>query len=169
VSNFIVADTSVLLNFLKIDRMDLIGRFPLRFLVTDHVATEVTNPQHQACYAAAIAAGHLDTCSVTDIAEVKTFARLTREGRLGSGERAAIAVALRRRYPLAIDDNKAVGRALREAGMAGARLTVLRTADVMVSLIRAGVIQIAEADTIRVDWERNHRFQIKAASFRDLL
>ena len=42
-SVIIVADTSVLINFLKIDRMDLIGRFPQRFLATDHVAAEISD------------------------------------------------------------------------------------------------------------------------------
>lgn len=40
-SPIIVADTSVLINFLRIDRMDLIGLFPRRFLATDHVAQEI--------------------------------------------------------------------------------------------------------------------------------
>src|ERR1700722_7633689 len=33
----IVSDTSVLINFLKIDRLDLLGNCSLHFLVTDHV------------------------------------------------------------------------------------------------------------------------------------
>ena len=34
-------DTSVLINFLCIDRMDLIARHSHQFIVTDHVAAEV--------------------------------------------------------------------------------------------------------------------------------
>jgi hypothetical protein len=85
---------------------------------------------------------------------------------LGAGECSAIAVAIRRRYPIAIDDNRAVKRAIREVG---AKLEVVRTADVMVRLIRAGVLDIATADRIKDDWELHHRFKIKADSFRDLL
>jgi hypothetical protein len=85
---------------------------------------------------------------------------------LGAGECSAIAVAIRRRYPIAIDDNRAVKRAIREVG---AKLEVVRTADVMVRLIRAGVLDIATADRIKVDWELHYRFKIKADSFRDLL
>jgi hypothetical protein len=39
-SAIVVADTSVLVNFLRIDRMDLIGHHPQRFLATDHVDAE---------------------------------------------------------------------------------------------------------------------------------
>lgn len=46
----VVADTSVLVNFLRIDRMDLIGAHPASFIVTDHVAIEIadTYPDQQA-------------------------------------------------------------------------------------------------------------------------
>lgn len=37
-------DTSVLLNFLAVDRVDLLSRHPaLRFIVTDHVRGEITD------------------------------------------------------------------------------------------------------------------------------
>ena len=45
----IVADTSVLINFLRVDRMDLIARHSHRFLVTDHVAAEVTDFYGEGC------------------------------------------------------------------------------------------------------------------------
>ena len=168
-SAIVVADTSVILNFLRIDRLDLLGSFPRRFLATEHVAAEITRPEQQARYAAAVVAGEVDTCIVTDPAEVALFARLHQGGRLGAGECAAIAVALLRGHALAIDDNKAVGRAVREAGLAAARLDILRTPDVMVGLIRAGVLDVAAADAIKAEWEAHHRFRIKATSFQELL
>ena len=50
----VVADTSVLINFLRIDRMDLIAAHPASFIATDHVAAEIadTYPEQQARYAA---------------------------------------------------------------------------------------------------------------------
>jgi len=170
-SVIIVADTSVLINFLKIDRMDLIGRSPRRFLATDHVAAEIADgyPDQQNRYAAAVAAGLLDTCTVVDPAELELFVRLGPGERLGAGECSAIAVALTRGHPIAMDDNRAVNRALRESKIAGARLDVHRTPDIMIALIRAGVISIDDADRIKEDWAAHHRFRIKAASFQDLL
>lgn len=167
-SAIVVADTSVLINFLRIDRMDLIVLYPRRFLVTDHVESEIAEayPDQQARYVAAIAAGQMDVCSVTDPDEVELFLRLRPGNRLGAGECSAIAVAMKRQHGLAIDDNKAVKTAIREVGMA---VEIIGTADVMVALIRAGNLDLAEADAIKGDWEKNHRFRIKAASFSELL
>ena len=167
-SAIVVADTSVLINFLRIDRMDLIGRHPQRFLATDHVGAEITSsyPEQQERYQSAVASGLLDTCSVVDPEEVELFLKLGPGQQLGAGECSAIAVAIRRRYAIAIDDNRAIKRAIREVG---AKLEVVRTTDLMVSLIRAGILDVASADRIKDDWAQYHRFKIKADSFQELL
>ena len=54
-SAIVVADTSVLLNFLKIGRMDLIGSHPRRFLATDHVENEISDDAHRAAFLTAVA------------------------------------------------------------------------------------------------------------------
>ena len=167
----IVADTSVLINFLGIDRMDLVSRYPGRFLATDHVESELADdyPEQQTRYVAAVSAGLLDTCSVTDPAEVALFLRLGPGMRLGAGECSALAVALSRGHAIAIDDSRAINTALREAESTGAQLVVVRTQDIIVSLIRASVLTLEEADHIKATWEQHHRFRLKARSFRDLL
>jgi predicted nucleic acid-binding protein len=111
-SAIVVADTSVLINFLRIDRMDLLGRHPMRFLATDHVDAEIKSDylDQQIRYRAAVASGLLDTCSVVDPDEVALFLRLRPGERLGAGECSALAVAINRKYPIAIDDNRAVKR-----------------------------------------------------------
>ncbi len=38
----IIADTNVLINFLRIDRLDLIARHFYQFVITDHVREEIT-------------------------------------------------------------------------------------------------------------------------------
>ena len=98
--------------------------------------------------------------------EVALFLRLRPGEHLGAGECSAIAVAINRKYAIAIDDNRAVKRAIREVG---AQLEVVRTVDVIVTLIRAGVLNIEAADRIKDEWAHQQRFRIKAASFRDLL
>ena len=167
----VVADTSVLINFLKIDRMDLIGRYPGRILATDHVESELADdyPEQKAGYQAAVAAGLLDTCTVNDPVESALFGRLGPGVRLGAGECSAIAVALTRGYAIAIDDGRAIKVARREAERMGAKLVVLQTQEIMVALIRISVLTVDEADQIKADWVQNHRFRLKARSFRDLL
>jgi predicted nucleic acid-binding protein len=167
----VVADTSVLINFLKIDRMDLVGCYPGRLLATDHVQSELADdyPEPRARYEAAVAGGLLDTCSVTDPAEVSLFGRLWPGVRLGAGECSAIAVALSRGYAIAIDDSRAIKIALREAELAGKKLIVLRTQDIVVALIRASALTVDEADGVKAEWEQRHRFRLKVHSFKDLL
>lgn len=171
VSAIVVADTSVLINFLRIDRMDLIGAHPASFITTDDVASEIaaTYPDQQTRYVAALNAAHISEKRVDDPVELELFLRLAVHGRLGAGERSAIAVAINRKCALAIDDSRAIQRAIGEAGIAGNPLTIVRTQDIVVELIRKRAISIEAADKILVDWSTNHRFRLKIASFNDLL
>lgn len=151
--------------------MDLIGAHPASFIVTDHVAAEIVDayPHQQARYAAALRAEQLSEQRVDDPAELRLFLRLAQRGRLGAGERSAISVALNRKCALAIDDSRAILRAIGEAGIAGNPLLILRTQDIVVELIRRDVISIQTADQMLEDWAANHRFKLKIASFQDLL
>lgn len=171
VKAIVVADTSVLINFLRIDRMDLIAAHPASFIATDHVAAEIvdTYPEQQARYAAALSAAQISEQRIDDPAELELFLRLAAHGRLGAGERSAIAVALNRKCALAIDDSRAIQLAIGEAGIAGNPLLIVRTQDIVVELIRNGVVSVEAADAIRLDWATNHRFRLKIASFRDVL
>ena len=171
VNEIIVADTSVLINFLRIDRMDLIGAHPASFITTDNVAAEIVDiyPHQQARYAAALTAAHIGEQRIDDPAELELFLRLAAHERLGAGERSAIAVALNRKCALAIDDSRAIQKAIIEAGITGSSLVIVRTQDIVVELIRQSVISIQAADAILADWASNHRFRLKIASFEDLL
>lgn len=169
-AGIVIADTSVLINFLRINRMDLIGAYPCPFVVTDHVAEEIAGSyaEQQERFQAALVAGQLTQQSIDDASEVDLFLRLGQRGRLGSGERSAIAVALHRGWTLAIDDSRAIKRALEEADLADRDLPILRTRDVMVRLIEVGIVDIADADAIKDDWRANHRFALAINSFAEL-
>jgi predicted nucleic acid-binding protein len=171
VSAIVIADTSVLINFLRIDRMDLIGAHPASFIATDHVAAEIADTylDQQTRYEVALTAGQVTQHRIDDPAELDIFLRMAEKGRLGAGERSAIAVALNRGCALAIDDSRAIYRALEEAGIAGNALTIVRTQDIIVELVRNGVVSVEAADAIHVDWATNHHFKLKIASFHDLL
>lgn len=167
----VVTDTSVLINFLKIDRMDLVGSHPAGFLATDHVRDEISDryPAQIERYAAAVEANWVTEEAVVAPAEVALFGRLSRTSRLGSGECSAIAVALNRNHSLAMDDGRAIRHALREASITGFSISILRTQDVIIDLIRAGTLSIEQADQIKLVWEAHHRFRIAVRSFADLL
>lgn len=116
-----------------------------------------------------MAARQIDTCSVTDPDEIALYVRLDPGRRLRSGECSAIAVALRRRDAIAMDDQRAIRRALDEARLGHFNLEILRTPDIMVTLIRCGVLDVDAADRIKDDWATHHRFRLKIASFQDLI
>ena len=111
----VIADTSVLINFLVLDGVGLLARLPhYRFVVTEHVRAKVTDdfPDQLQRLEAAFTAGILEEIRVTDLGEVQLFAQLTAT-RLGIGECSAIAVAARRRFARAIDDKRAVKKLAR--------------------------------------------------------
>jgi hypothetical protein len=39
----------------------------------------------------------------------------------------------------------------------------------MIALVRAGLLTVEEADNIKDEWAREHRFRINAATFADLV
>jgi hypothetical protein len=167
----LIADTSVLVNFLNVDRMNLIGRHVPRCVITEHVLEEVTEfyAHQKQRLIVALADGHLEVTKVDDDAEVELFARLQEPGRLGPGECSAIAVALKRGYSLAIDDRRATKDARAVAAMENTSLTVWGTKDIIVRLIKAGVLTVEQADVLLVSWRTQHRFTLDLKSFGQLL
>ncbi len=167
----LIADTSVLVNFLNIDRMDLIGRHLPRCVITEHVIAEVTEyyPVQKDRLTQALAAGHLELIPVIDDHEVEMFGRIQQAGRLGTGESSAIAVALLRGYSLAIDDRRAIKDASSMALERGILLSILGTRDIVVRLINAGLLSIEQADVLLVSWRTQHRYHLPIRSFSELM
>jgi predicted nucleic acid-binding protein len=169
----LIADTSVLINFLKIDRISLLGKHSPRCAIIDHVLAEITDfyPDQQSRLNAAIHEAYVEVTPVTADAEVDLFARLQGlpSRPLGAGECSAIAVALTRGYSLAMDDRLAIRHTRAFASSAGAKVQVLTTQDIVVRLIRAGALRIEQADVMLVAWRSQHRFNLPIKSFADLL
>lgn len=163
----LVTDTSVLVNFLRIDRMELLRDLSCRFLVTDHAAGELTDfyPEQVERYQAALAAGYVEACTVTDDAALEIFGHLTGTTRLGVGECATIAHAIVTKAGVAIDDRRAINEARRMADS----LVIVRTADLVVRMIQEALLTIDQADSIKDDWAANHRFRIPVTSFADMM
>ncbi len=167
----VVVDASVLINFLRIGRMDLIGRYPDSFCTTKHIAEEVTYSNEKIHYTAAFTARYLVEELDLDRDEVKIFDHL-RElvvagRRLGAGECSAIAVALNRDYRLAIDDKQAINHARVKARIFGKELCILCTRGIILNLITCRVLTVEQANNICADWTNNHKFRIQP--FNELL
>ena len=164
----VVLDTSVLINFLAVDRMDVLARHSgYRFVITDHVRGEVAAHYREQVERlnAALVSGSITETRVEAIEELALFARLIGSPRLGTGECAAIAAAAHRNHVLAIDD-----KAARKAALSlKPALRILDTQALMVSLICGGVLSVEEADAIKTKWETKHSFALKVRSFGELV
>lgn len=164
----IVLDTSVLINFLAINRLDLLAQHPeFQFLVTEHVHTEVAAHyiEHLPELETALNNRTLDQIRVESIEELSLFARSTKNPRLGEGEYAAIAAAISRSCPLALDDKaarKVIQRSFPE-------LTVLDTNVITLSLIRGERLSFEEAEVLKNTWTEEHGFRVSLDGFADFL
>lgn len=163
----IVTDTSVLINFLKIERLDLLAKCSLDFFITEHVRNEITEdyPEQLERFEHALKHSMLKEITVSESAELEIFSKLMENRKLGVGECSAIAVATHRNYLLAIDDNLAIKFAL--SFIASSK--ILRTQDLMIKMIHENLLDVLEADIILNDWSDLHRFRLKIDSFQDLL
>lgn len=166
-STTLVLDTSVLVNFLAVDRLDLLAHYPALCVVTDHVRAEVLDFYHERYqrFQKALADQIILEVRVDRLDELQTFAELSQVKRLGLGECSAIAAAVHRHYHLALDDR----RARNEAKRRFPSLTLQGTADIIVTSIEAGLLTLAEADAIKEVWAAEHSFRLKIVSFSDLL
>ena len=157
----VVADASALINFLKIDRIDLIARHSFTFFITDHVSDEVTRhyASQRTRLKAALEAGILREHSVEDAQDVALFGSLKKN--LGSSESSAIAFASQHSYGLAIDD----GKAIKVAREISKDLKIFRTSDLLYLMIKENIINIQEADKLKQELEIKHGFKMPFSSF----
>jgi predicted nucleic acid-binding protein len=161
----VVLDSSVLINFLAVGRMDLFTAGPRRaYIITGHVIGEIVDIQQQAALREALRTdAFIEENVAIDSPAGDLFVRLTSERRLGVGECAAIAYACTHNLALAIDDKAAQKAAIR----ACPDLVIIGTENLMVRFIREGLLDVAQADLIKKTWETHHRFRLPFESFRE--
>ncbi len=164
----VITDTSVLINFLAVDRATLlVEHSQIHFFLTDHVRAEVTAhyPEQFARLDAALSDGSLQQLRVESPEELEIFATLALQRRLGAGECAAIAAAVHRGWGIAIDDKAA----MKQTARLYPATPVHTTQSIIISLIRLGLLDIAEADSLKTAWETTYRFRLPFKSFGNVL
>src|SRR5437870_3152510 len=110
-ASIIMSDTSVIINFLRINRMDLLAALNYKILITDHVKGEVLkrfSEQYQ-LLTDCLGQKSLTEVFVNEVDELSLFNQLI--SKVGRGESSAIAYAIRHQCALAIDDTKAIKEA----------------------------------------------------------
>lgn len=143
----VATDTSLLLNFLRIDRMDILGALPgFRFCVLNHVIGEITQEPHATRLQAALAQGHVVEFELTDLNAIDDYSSL-REN-LGDGEAATIAAGAHERWVVGMDEK---ARAKREAVARVGEHNLLNTPGVLVHAVHVELLTLDEAEQIRLD------------------
>lgn len=162
----IVLDTSVLINFLRIKRIDLLANLSHSFHVTDHVFEEITDhyPDQQKAFNAAQNQGVFKVVSVRKAREIDLFQSLVVTSVLGNGECSAIAYAINGGLCLAIDDRVAI----RYAQQSQPDLYIITIIQLMAMMINSNLLSVNEADQIKKERELKHRFHIKIGSFKEI-
>jgi len=155
----------VLLNFLRLHREGLLAQVPGSIAVTNHALDELTIAEQASRMRALITAGHIQEVVLDSMEEISLFAKLMTSGRLGAGECSALAHGILHGKAVALDDK----RAIREGRKIHKDLQILTTADIIVKLIKAGRLTLADADAMKTDWAANHRFCLPIDSFQELL
>jgi predicted nucleic acid-binding protein len=160
----VVADANVLINLMHVARLDMCARLRgYELVVPDHVREEVTEPAQRAALDDAVARGVFRIEAITDLNAVALFAELTVH--VGRGEAACLAIAVKKGWTLASDEKR---RFRREAETRLGKERIIRTADLFVLAIQAGLLTVKEADADKAMLER-HRFKMPFGSFRDLV
>ena len=161
-------DTSVLINFLAIDQAGLLLLHPhYQFVLTGHVRYEVTKfyPEQYDRLEAILSSGEIEQIRVDGPEELEIFVALTALSRFGVGECAAIAAAVHRGCAIAIDDQAASNHIRRVFPS----VSIETTQSLIVGLIDADLLTVNIADEFKERWEKQHRFRLPFASFKDIL
>lgn len=159
-----VCDTSVVINFLIAQRIDLlVGNPEYRFVLTEHVRAEVTSASQAPVLDKAISTGGLVEVALDDPGALEIYAKLSSV--LGRGESAAIALAACRGWLVAMDER---GRARRELERHLGTGRLVTTPGILVGCIRSRMLSVAEADGIKAVLAAN-RFAMSFKSFADVV
>ena len=160
----VVADSSFLINFLAVDRMDILSGLPqFRFHVVNHVVAEIRYESQRARLQAATEGGGVIEIEITDPVEILLYAESRRF--LGDGESASLAVAVTRGWVIASDEK---GRFRRELFSRLGEDYLLDTLGALLTAIHADVITVAHAEALRAQLQ-GHRFQMDSTPFDELL
>lgn len=158
----VALDASVLINFLILDRSDILGILPgHRFFVLGRVRKEITRREQQIILSDAFQQGFVLRAPSPTPAEM--LLALHHERTMGRGEAACLAAAESRGWLFACDERRAVRRIAAERVGEG---RILTTAGILVRAIRSDILSISEADELKSVLEAN-RFRLKFSSFAD--
>lgn len=159
-----VVDANVLLNFAALDRLDLLNHLvSLDFVVPEEVWSEIRRPVQRARVGVALEDGALRLVRLDHAGALRTFGELREL--MDLGESACLALAEHYRWIVVSDEKR---RFRSEAQRRLGKGRVLNTAGLVLLAIRQELLAVEEADAMKDEWARHHRFRLKLESFRDV-
>ena len=159
----VALDASVLINFLILQRVDILGGLEsYRFVLLDAPESEITRPGQRVVLDRAIDQRFLHRGIATDTKELQVFAQLTQI--LGVGEAACLAAAHSRGWSVASDEKGAFRRI---AAQRIGESRILTTPRLLAQSVTAGIITERELRNARLKLKEN-RFTIPPGTFAAL-
>lgn len=161
----LILDTSVLINYAHINRLDLLTGAHVETRVVEQVQHELQRQNQRDALDAAITSGTILTCAVDDLDDIAEAFRIVNDDRRGRGEAFSFVYARAFNGILAIDDRRAVNLFLRKFP----ELLTATSKELMIKAIRRGQITVADADAIKGIWECECRYRLLFNSFSDVI
>lgn len=162
----VITDANILINFIKIGRLDILQKLRMyAFYIPEEVYKEITYPAQRLVLDRALAQGWLSKTEITDLNELRSYARYKRQ--MGDGEAACLAIATRRQWIMACDEQrkKLISKEVQRVLGTG---YLLNTPGILLKAIREGILTVSQADAIKCSLAQN-RFVMSFASFQDLI
>lgn len=159
-NSIMICDTSVLINFLRINRIDLITALNYKILITEEVTQEILKrfEQQYQVLQKSLEEGCLTEVIVNKPQELEIFSQLV--VKLGRGESSAIAYALHNDCILLIDDKKAI----KEAQSFNKALRIMNTQSLISFMVNKGILSAEQENELIANWASHHRFKISQGS-----
>lgn len=159
----VAIDASTGINFLLLDRADLLGRLDgVDFHIPVEAMAEIEEHSQQVILTTAFERGHLQKTSLSGTEELASYAELRTQ--LGRGESACIAIAEHRGWAIACDDRRACRIA---EGRLGSN-RIFNTPGILLTAIQQGHLTCADADAVKATLAAN-RFTMSFSSFEELV
>ena len=162
----VITDANILINFIKIGRLDILQKLQMyAFYIPEEVYAEITYPAQRLVLDQALAQGWLSKIVITDLNELHSYARYNRQ--MGDGEAACLAIATRRQWIMACDEQrkKLISKEVQRVLGKGYWLS---TPHILLKAIHEGILTVSQADAIKCSLAQN-RFVMRFASFQDLI
>lgn len=159
----LVLDTSVLLNFLKIERLDLLTGLRSELHIVEEVKAEIVYAAQAILLLESLEKGEVRVHQMSDIALIRSAVYLRDTLGLGLGEAFSFAAAHALQAVLALDDERAIKRGKERFP----DVKIIKTPDLIINAIRQKLLDVVEADAIKENWATHHRYILNFKSFSE--